>query len=105
MSVATALTLLVVCALGTYAARSSLILALADRSLTPPVERALKHVGPAVLAALTINLAVGSEGIGSVQLAEASAIVVAGVVAVWRKNLLLTFGAGMAVLWTLSALT
>ncbi len=105
MSAAAALTLVVVCALGTYAARSSLILLLADRSLPPPAERALKNVGPAVLAALTINLAVGSDGIGSVEFAEVAAIVTAGAVAIWRKNLLLTFLAGMVVLWTLSALT
>jgi branched-subunit amino acid transport protein len=92
-------------AIGTYFARSGLILLLADRALPAPVERALQNVGPAVLAALTVNLAVGSAGVGGVEVAEVAALVVAGVVAVWRKNLIWTFVAGMATLWILGALT
>ena len=105
MSSATAIGLLLACSLVTYAARSSLILLLADRALAPPIERALKNVGPAVLAALTVNLAVGSEGVGAVEFAEVATIVTAGIVAVWRKSLIWTFVAGMAVLWLLSPLT
>ncbi len=105
MSSTTALILLAACSLGTFAARSSLILLLADRSLAPPIERALKNVGPAVLAALTINLAVGTDGVGSVEVAEVAALVVAAGVAVWRKSLSWTFLAGMAVLWLASPFT
>lgn len=105
MSTTAALIALACGALGTYFARSSLILLLADRSLPPSVERALQNVGPAVLAALTVSLAVGSDGLGGVQFAEVGALVVAGVVAVWRKNLIWTFVAGMATLWILGALT
>ena len=104
MSTTAALIALACGALGTYFARSGLILLLADRELPAPVERALGNVGPAVLAALTINLAVGAEGIGGVEFAEAAALVVAGGVAVWRKNLIWTFVAGMATLLVLSAL-
>ncbi len=105
MSTGTALLVLAAAALGTYFARSSLILLLADRELPVGIERALANVGPAVLAALTINLAVGSEGLGSIEFAEASAVVVAAVVAAWRRNLIWTFVAGMTVLWVVSALT
>jgi len=105
VSTTAALVALACGALGTYFARSSLILLLADRSLPASVERALQNVGPAVLAALTINLAVGSEGLGGVEFAELAALVVAGVVAVWRKNLLWTFIAGMATLWICGAIT
>ena len=105
MSGTQAALLLLACGLGTYLARSSLILLLADRSLPPVIERALKNVGPAVLAALTISLAVGPEGVGSVELAEAGALVVAAGVAVWRRNLGLTFAAGMVTLWVVGALT
>ena len=100
-----ALLVLAVAALGTYGARSGLILLLADRSLPLSVEQALQYVGPAVLAALTINLAVGSNGVGSVEFAEAVALIVAAVTAAWKRNLILTFTAGMSTLWILGALT
>lgn len=105
MSTAPALLTLTVAALGTYFARSGLILLLADRTLPPPVERALRNVGPAVLAALAINLAVGSEGVGSVELAEAAAVVVASAIALWRRNLIWTFAGGMVTLWFVGAIT
>ncbi|MFT4657400.1 MAG: branched-subunit amino acid transport protein [Candidatus Aldehydirespiratoraceae bacterium] len=105
MNTGTALLVVAVAAMGTYFARSGLILLLADRALPPSIERALANVGPAVMAALTVNLAVGSEGLGSVEFAEAAAIVVAAGIAVWRKNLILTFLLGMATLLILSATT
>ena len=58
-----------------------------------------------MLAALTINLAVGDGGVGSVSFAEAAALVAAAVVTAWRKNLIATFVAGMVTLWILGALT
>jgi len=103
MSTGPALLVLAAAALGTYFARSSLILLLAERTLPVTIERALANVGPAVLAALTINLAIGSDGIGSIEGAEAAAIVVAAAVTVWRRNLILTFAAGMVTLWLLAA--
>jgi branched-subunit amino acid transport protein len=105
VSTGTALFVLAVAAVGTYFARSGLILLLADRALPASIERALANVGPAVMAALTVNLAVGSGGLGSVEFAEAASIIVAAGVAVWRKNLILTFVLGMATLLILSALT
>ena len=105
MSTGVALVVLAAAAIGTYIARSGLILLLADRSLPMFVERALANVGPAVLAALTINLAVGDGGVGSVALAEGAAIVVACAVALWRRDLISTFVAGMLTLWILSAIT
>jgi branched-subunit amino acid transport protein len=101
-----ALVVLVVVAVGTYAMRSGLILLLADRRLPITVERALQFVGPSVLAALAVSLAVGSEGdLGSIELAEVAALVAAGVVAVRRRNLIWTFVAGMAALWVVLAVT
>lgn len=105
MTTGAALIALAAAALGTYAARAGLILVLAGRSLPASVERALQNVGPAVLAALTVNLAVGSAGAGSVEFAEVAALVVAGAVAVWRSNLIWTFAAGMITLWILGAIT
>jgi branched-subunit amino acid transport protein len=101
-----ALVVLVVVAIGTYAMRGGLILLLADRQLPTAIERALQFVGPSVLAALAVSLAVGSEGdIGSLELAEVVSLVVAGVVAVWRRNLIWTFVAGMVALWVVLAVT
>lgn len=105
MTTGPALLVLAAATLGTYFARSSLILLLADRTLPPAVERALANVGPAVLAALTINLGVGGGGLGSVEVAEVGAIVAAVLVAVWRRNLIWTFVVGMATLWILAAIT
>jgi branched-subunit amino acid transport protein len=105
VTTAAALSVLAVAALGTYLARSGLILLLADRTLPTRVEQALQFVGPAVLAALTINLAVGSDGIGSIEFAEVGALTLAGIVTIWRRNLVLTFVVGMSTLWLLGALT
>jgi branched chain amino acid efflux pump len=105
VSTSSALFVLFVAAAGTYAARGGLILLLADRSLPASVERSLQYVGPAVLAALTVNLAVGDDGVGSVEFAEAAALLVAAGVAVWRRNLIWTFVAAMSTLWILGALT
>lgn len=105
MNIGTALMVLAAGSFGTYLARSGLILLLADRTLPVFVERALANVGPAVLAALTINLAVGGGGLGSVTVPEAAAIVVACVVAVWRRDLISTFAAGMFTLLVLSAIS
>ena len=105
MSTSAALLALAATAIGTYLFRGGVILLLADRPLRPAFERALQHVGPAVLAALTINLAVATGG-GQVDVdaLELVALVAAGVVAVWRKNLLWTLAAGMVALWLLTAL-
>ena len=89
----------------TYAMRASVIVALAGRSIPVPVERALRQVGPAVLAALAINLAAGGDGGPSLEVAEAAALVVAGGVAWWRRNVIWTLLAGMTTLWILSAIT
>jgi len=105
MTTQAALIVLAITAAGTFAMRGGLILLLADRTLPNTVERGLRYVGPAVLAALTVNLAVGgSEDGASLGTAETVAIVAACVVA-WRtKNLLSTLLAGMATLLLLSQL-
>ncbi len=105
MTTQAALLALAAAALGTYAARSGLILLLADRHLPVTVERALRNVGPAVLAALAINLAVGQDGIGSVEFAEVGSLVAAAGVALWRRNLIWTLVAAMVVIWILSPIT
>ena len=106
MSHSAAAIVLFVCALGTYVFRGGVMLLLADRTIPPVMERALQNVGPAVLAALTVNLAVSGGGGSGVEFVpvEMIALGVAGLVAVWRKNLLWTLAAGMVALWILSAM-
>lgn len=104
----TGLTIAVVCiGAATYALRLSLI-GLAGRvSLPPLVERALRYVPVAALTALVVpDLVGGSAGNAAgwallTQNPRLWAGIVAALVA-WRtRNVLLTVGAGMAVLWLL----
>ena len=104
MSAWSAMVIVLVVAVMTYVMRAGVIVALADRQIPVPVERALRYVGPSVLAALAINLAAGGEGGPHLDIAEAMALIAAGCVAVWRRNLIWTLLAGMTTLWVLSAL-
>ena len=106
MSVAGSLALVVLAGIGTYALRASLIVLLSGRTLPGLVVRALRHVGPAVLAALVVSFAAGGSGVTSgLTAAEAAALAVAGGVAWWRRNLIVTLVAGMATLWVATLLT
>ncbi len=96
----TALVVFVLAGIGTYAARSSFILAIGDRRLPLTVERFLANIGPAVLAGLATSLLL-TDGVEAyvTNAAEVSATLVAVVVA-WRtRNFIWTFAAGMTVLW------
>lgn len=88
----------------TYAMRACVIVALAGRSIPLPIERALRNVGPAVLAALAINLAAGGEGGPHLEVEVAVALAVAGVVAWWRRSVIWSLAAGMVALWTVAAI-
>ena len=106
MSVFGALALMAAVGVPTYLMRGGVILALGERAVPPVVERALRNVGPAVMAALVVNLvAGGDDGIGGVTGAELAAIGVGLAVAAWRRNVILTLVAGMATLWLVSAIT
>ena len=102
MSVWAAIVIVAVLGLMTYSMRAVAIVALANRTIPPAAQRALRNVGPAVLAALTFNLAAGGDGGPQMDVAEVLALLVAGGVAWWRKNLILTLTAGMLTLWSTS---
>ena len=100
MNMSTAFVLTIVIALGTYLLRAVPALLLADRELPVPVQRALRNVGPAVLAALVVvSVASTADGGIEVEVAEVAALVAAGGVAWWRRNLIWSLLAGMAALW------
>lgn len=106
MSLAEALLVVVAVGIATYVMRAGLILLLANRSLPPIVERSLRYVGPAVLAALTVSLAFGSSEGGSpdIDAPEVIALIVSGAVAAWRRNLIQTLIVGMVTFWVCSAI-
>lgn len=103
MTTWSAIAVVVIVATMTYAMRAVAIVALAKRTIPLRVELALRNVGPAVLAALAINLAAGGEDAPSLDLAETIALMTAGVVA-WRtRSVLWTLLAGMIALWLVDA--
>ncbi len=100
MTVIDSLVLIVIVAVGTYLSRAGMILLLAGRDLPEPVLRALRHVGPAVLAALVVTFVADPEapwrGITTAELA--GLVASAGTHYRW-KSLGLTLVVGMVVFW------
>lgn len=104
MSSAAAFWIVGVVAVGTYVLRALPLLVLADRTLPLVVQRALRYVGPAVLAALVV-VSVTATGDGwGIDLPELAALVAAGVVARLTRNLIWSLVAGMSALWVLLAI-
>ena len=104
MSAPAAFAIVLLVAAITYAMRTGPIVALAGRSIPRPAERALRYVGPAVLAALALNLAAGGEGGPQIELGEAAAMVVAGVIGWRRRDVTQSLVAGMFTLLVVSAI-
>jgi len=105
MSTGSAVAIVLVVGIGTYLMRAGLVLLLADRPLPPSIERALRNVGPAVLAALTVSLVASENADGTrIEISEIAALVVAALVAWRRYSLLVTLAAGMVTLWVVEAL-
>jgi branched-subunit amino acid transport protein len=101
----TSLAIVVAVSAITYAMRACVIVALAGRTIPVGVERALRNVGPAVLAALAINLAAGVDGAAHLAPDVAAALVAAGIVAWWRRSVIWSLSCGMAVLWLVALIT
>jgi len=99
--------LILVVGAGTFTLRASMIALLGRIEQTPPaLERVLRFIRPAVLAALIAPAVVLVEGEPAF-FAPFNPRLVAGLVAIvvaWRTgNVLLTIGSGMGVLWILQA--
>jgi len=94
-----------VVAAGTLGLRWSFI-GLVGGRVPAPVQRALRFVPAAVLAALTVPALLRLEGTIDVSLDNHRLIAgaVAGLIAWTTRNVLATIGVGMIVLWTLDAL-
>lgn len=92
--------------LGTYLLRLSFILLWQWLTVPPLLDRALRYVPPAVLAALVVPALTRSGG--AIDLSPENlrliAGIIAGIVAWHSRNVLLTLATGMGVLWALKAL-
>lgn len=89
---------------GTYLMRAGPILALADSTMPPIVERLLRQVPAAVLSAMVVTLAADPSA-GGLEVDKAAALIAAAIAARWKKNLIVTLVAGMGVLFATAALT
>jgi branched-subunit amino acid transport protein len=98
----TAYVVFVLAGIGTYLARSFLILAVGERALPDSVELALRNIGPAVLAALATSL-LTADGLADylTSAPEVAATLVAIAASWFTKRYVVSFVAAMAVLWTL----
>lgn len=91
--------------IGTYLSRASFILLLANRMVSPRFQRAMRNVGPSVLAALVATLLVGESGLGGLGPSpEMFALASAGVVAWKTHNMAWSLVAGMVSMWLLGAI-
>lgn len=83
-------------ALGTYALRASMIARVGAAPLPDLVRRGLRHLSPAVLAALVLPaLVIGPEGAAALRAAPLAAAVVATVVAHRTRSIPLVLVAGL----------
>lgn len=102
----TALVVFALAGIGTYTARAVFILAVGQRQLSDPVERALRFVGPAVLAALTTSLLTSPDGLQAylTNLPEVAGTV-AGVALAWTtRRFLVAFLGAIVVMSVLQSL-
>ena len=90
----------------TYALRLSLIVLFGRVEMPVPIRQALRFVPPAVLSAFVFPGLLGSGGAFDISLGNAR-LVAGGLAAVvaWRtRNVFLTIGVGMGLLWILQAI-
>ena len=102
----TALVVFLLAGIGTYAARSVFILAVGQRRLPDLVERALRFVGPAVLAALATSLLTSPDGL-EVYLTSIPqvAATLAAIGLAWKtRSFLVSFAGAVVVMYGLQAM-
>jgi branched-subunit amino acid transport protein len=94
-----------VAGIGTYLSRGLFILMVGDRVLPEKVERGLRNIGPAVLAALTASL-LTTDGLGVflTSVPEVAAMVTGVIAGLWRRSFTASFTAAIIVWAALSFL-
>lgn len=90
--------------IGTYLSRSLFILVVGDRVLPERIERGLRNIGPAVLAALTASL-LTTDGLGDffTSVPEVAAVAVGIAVGLWRRTFVASFLSAITT-WTVLTL-
>lgn len=93
-----------VAGVGTYLLRGLFVFVIGDRPLPPAARRALRNIGPAVLAALTASLLTTS-GLGEfvTNAPEVLGVVAGVVVGMWRRSVGWSFVAAFGT-WALLTL-
>lgn len=93
-----------VAGVGTYLLRGLFVLVVGNRPLRPTVERGLRNIGPAVLAALTTSLLTTS-GLGEflTSAPEVCGVIAGVVVGMWRRSVGWSFVAAFGT-WALLTL-
>jgi branched-subunit amino acid transport protein len=101
----TALTVILAIAAGTYAMRLSMFALMSSRPVPERVDRALRLVGPAAVAALVATMAFSSGGSHSSR-PPAELIAIAAAVLVVRRtgNVTHAFAVGLPAMWVLTPL-
>jgi branched-subunit amino acid transport protein len=101
----TALIVFAAIGVGTYLIRSSMFVALADRSLPAWLDQGMALVGPASIAALVASAAFTAGGrIDALPVSELTALAVGFLVVRRTGNVLHALVAGFPALWALTAL-
>lgn len=101
----TALTVIVAIAAGTYAMRVSMFALVSGRPVSPRIDRALRLVGPAAVAALVATMTFSGGGSHAVRPpAELVAIVAAFVIVRRTGNVTHAFAVGLPTMWVLTPL-
>lgn len=102
----TAVWVILLAGIGTYAARAIFIVGVGERELPPVVERGLLYVGPAVLAALTASLLTSPDGVAAYleSIPEVVATIVGVAAALRFRRFDVSFVAAMTIFFALTAL-
>lgn len=102
----TAFWVILLAGIGTYAARALFIVGVGDRALPPLVERGLRYVGPAVLAALTASLLTSPDGVRAYleSVPEVAATVVGVAAGLRFRRFDVSFAAAITVFFAVTAL-
>jgi branched-subunit amino acid transport protein len=102
----TAWTVIVAIGGGSYAMRAAMLVLVGVRPLPPRVDRALRHVGPAAIAALIAAMVFTRAGaVHPLPTAELAAIVAGFLVVRRTGNVVHAIVLGMPTMWLLAALT
>lgn len=102
----TAWLIIIAIGVGSYAMRAAMLALVGVKALPARVDTAMRHVGPAAIAALTVTMAVTRAGaIQPLPVAELAAIAVGFITVRRTGNVLHAITVGLPTLWLITLLT